>query len=45
MVERVAIMVISAHGAYPVDIKNVTDIYNFGVYELDLEGFEIAQAH
>jgi hypothetical protein len=35
MDERVAIMVINAHGKYPVYIKNAQDIYNFGVYELE----------
>ena len=35
MDEKVAIMVINAHGKYPVYIKNAQDIYNFGVYELE----------
>lgn len=40
MNERAAIVVINAHGKYPVDKKNATDIYNFGVYELEELVFE-----
>ena len=40
MDEKVAILVINAHGKYPVDKKNATDIYNFGVYELEELVFE-----